>query len=384
MKYVRKITVLLTVLAMLVTLCACGGPSEKDFIGVYECEAIEVEGMMLKPSDIGLDIYVELEEDGEGVFVLDGDMDIEWSIEDEETLIFDADGDTIEVEYADDVLILDLEGHGTLWLVGDDGELPDDISEQVSGDGLSALLSGMMEAETAEEMPAAEVVEEEPAVEEPAVEEPVAEEPAAEEPAVEEPAEELPEETEEAPAEATDAMLELGQTENGVYANDFFKIGCTLDENWYYYSTEEIMEVNNMTDEALSEAGLEEYAEANNTYTDMYAQNIATSASVNVTVERLNLMNAVALTEEDYAEISLDGLKTALESSGLENVAFDVSTIDFAADQHTAITVSGDFSGTPFYEMIICVKQGNYMGVFTIASLDVNELSEIVNLFYPL
>ena len=168
----KKLTAILLVLAMALTLCACGGPNEKDYIGEYVCEAMEAEGMFLNPADLGMDIYMELEEKGEGIIFFEEEADLEWTIEDEETLILEVDGDEIEAEYAEGVIILELEDVGTMWFVGEDAELPEDVQEDLEEGGLGGLLEGLM-GETEE--PA---VEEEPATEEAA---PVEEEPAEEE-----------------------------------------------------------------------------------------------------------------------------------------------------------------------------------------------------------
>ena len=58
---------------------------------------------------------------------------------------------------------------------------------------------------------------------------------------------------EESEAETSEKEFSLGETDGLVYENKFIGIGCTLEDNWSFYSDEEIMELNNYTADVAGE-----------------------------------------------------------------------------------------------------------------------------------
>jgi len=182
----KKFTVILLALAMVLSLCACGAPKEKDFIGEYECQAIKSEGFHFDPADLDMEVWLELSEEGEGVICFEEEEDLEWSIEDEATLLFEIDGEEYEAEFEEGVIILEVDEIGTMWFVGDDGELPEKIAKKVEEFDPEALMGGIEEEEEAPVADAAKPEADAPVDEQPEAEAPVEEAPEPEAPVAEE------------------------------------------------------------------------------------------------------------------------------------------------------------------------------------------------------
>ena len=173
----------------------------------------------------------------------------------------------------------------------------------------------------------------------------------------------------------------LGDAENNTYWNETMSIGCTLDENWYFYTREEMLELNGMTAEMLDETLAEAVREAG-AMMDMYAMNLVTGATVNVNLERLSLSNSLLVSETSYIKLSEEGLCTALEQMGCENVQVETGTMEFLGKEHACARVSAEMTGVQMYETIVVIKTGRTMIVVTSASFYEDITEEVLSCFF--
>lgn len=173
----------------------------------------------------------------------------------------------------------------------------------------------------------------------------------------------------------------LGDAENNTYWNETMSIGCTLDENWYFYTREEILELNGMTAEMLDETLAEAVREAG-AMMDMYAMNLVTGATVNVNLERLSLSNSLLISETSYIKLSEESLCTVLGQMGCENVQVETGTMEFLGKEHACARVSAEISGVQMYETIVVIKTGRTMIVVTSASFYEDITEEVLSCFF--
>ena len=173
----------------------------------------------------------------------------------------------------------------------------------------------------------------------------------------------------------------LGDAENNTYWNETMSIGCTLDENWYFYTREEILELNGMTAEMLDETLAEAMREAG-AMMDMYAMNLVTGATVNVNLERLSLSNSLLISEASYIKLSEESLCTVLGQMGCENVQVETGTMEFLGKEHACARVSAEISGVQMYETIVVIKTGRTMIVVTSASFYEDITEEVLSCFF--
>lgn len=183
------------------------------------------------------------------------------------------------------------------------------------------------------------------------------------------------------PAAKAEDEFGMGSTQNNTYWNESLKIGCTLDENWYFFTKEEIAQVNNMTVEAL-EGNLAQMVKDGGSLMDMYAQNLETGATLNLMVERLSLVNSLAVTEKLYANASQETVKQTLEQMGIEEVEVTLNAMEFAGQEHQSVSITGTYSGVPVFETMVVVKSGRNMIVVTAFSLDEEEIQQTLACFF--
>lgn len=183
------------------------------------------------------------------------------------------------------------------------------------------------------------------------------------------------------PAARAEDNFGTGTIEDNVYWNETMKIGCALDETWYFYSEEEIMETNGLTADML-EGKIAEMIENGGAITDMFARNLKTGATLNVVFERVSLANSLLYNEKNYIEASTATVEEALTQMGIEDVAFTVQEAEFLGETHCAVLITGLYSDVPVYEQVAVVKDGRNFIVVTIFSVLEGEAEEVLSCFF--
>lgn len=174
--------------------------------------------------------------------------------------------------------------------------------------------------------------------------------------------------------------ISFGTVEDNTYWNESISLGCTLDENWYFLTMEEILEVNGYAFGQLEGEIGERLQNAEN-FTCMYAINYETNASVNVGIEKLNVIHALALSEKKYAEIAVDSLLEALGQMGAENLTYEIIEIEIDGEKHAGIQLSFQNEETDVYELLGIIRKGNRMIIISTATFGENTCAEIMSSF---
>ncbi len=186
---------------------------------------------------------------------------------------------------------------------------------------------------------------------------------------------------------AEDDSFAAGSIDENSYWNESLRLGCTLDDDWYFYTDEEILEVNGAAADLLKD-DLAEAVRESGQMMDMMAMNMETGDNVNINLERLSLANSLMIDEETYVELSMEQLPTALEQMGLSDVTIEAGTIEFAGEEHACLRISGymiiDGLEEPLslYETMAIVKNGRTIIVITACSYWEDTTEDILAAFY--
>lgn len=183
------------------------------------------------------------------------------------------------------------------------------------------------------------------------------------------------------PAARAEDKFNFGSTQDNTYWNETLKIGCTLDENWYFLNEEEILQANSMTAEKL-DGKLAEMVKEGGSMIDMFAQNLETGATVNLVVERLSVVNSLVIDEKKYLDISQPTLDEAMAQMGIEDVEITQESMDFLGQEHQSIVITGSFNGVPVCETMVVVKSGRNMTIITVFSAVEGEVEEVLASFF--
>ncbi|MBQ9957787.1 MAG: hypothetical protein IJO89_01925, partial [Clostridia bacterium] len=117
---------------------------------------------------------------------------------------------------------------------------------------------------------------------------------------------------------------------------------------------------------------------------DMQATKADSSANIVLNIEKIGSLSGALMSEEEYANSTLDGLKSGLESAGLSNIEASVTSVTFAGKEHAAIVVIGEAYGVKVYEKIVCFKKGKYVAAVAFASYNDDTTDEMLSYFYAL
>ena len=182
--------------------------------------------------------------------------------------------------------------------------------------------------------------------------------------------------------ETTEPAFAVGSSSGNRYENTFLGIGCKLDENWTFLSDEQIRENNAAAADMMAEEYQELVAESSVVY-DMMANHQNEVDTLSLNMEKLSGA-AKLVTEEQYAQLSLEGLEGSLSSMGIENIQTSVEQISFAGGTHACIRLEGEYSGVKVYESLVCFKRGGYMALACACTWMEDGTQAILDSFYAL
>lgn len=193
------------------------------------------------------------------------------------------------------------------------------------------------------------------------------------EPAPKEAAAPAPEET--AAPEAAEPELAaedlIGEKSGSSYVNQALGVRAELPEDWQQLNNEEIAEAMGYAKDQVTDEKVAAMLEESGSVCDFYAvKTDGSGCNINIQVQKLNVIQGAALTEEDILSSSVDAVKQGLESIGFENVEISQEMMRFAGAEHASLSSTATYSGVPVYERQVLVKAGRYIGIVTVFAFD--------------
>lgn len=176
----------------------------------------------------------------------------------------------------------------------------------------------------------------------------------------------------------------VGETVNNVYTNAFLGITCQLDETWTVFDKDQLAQLAGITSDLLDNDAVADAIEKGTVVTAFYAQAQNGQVNMNITLERLNLVNGILMDEESYAKLSKEQLPAALANAGFENVTAETAKLQFAGEERHGVKVHATVQGVDIYESIVCIKNGNYMAGVVVCSVGTDTTDSLLALFQKL
>ena len=178
--------------------------------------------------------------------------------------------------------------------------------------------------------------------------------------------------------------LEMGSVNGGTYTNNFAGIGCALDETWVFYTKEQIAELNGFLTDGTSDEDMKKLMENSQSVQDMYASSTDGLMTINVVFQNMGLLLGTTMSAQEYAELHVTQIPDAMEAYGFEDVAASVTTAELAGEERPAIALTATIQDIPVYELIVCLRQGNYIYCVTLCSYTEDVTAQMAELFYAL
>ena len=171
----------------------------------------------------------------------------------------------------------------------------------------------------------------------------------------------------------------VGSVKANKYVNKFVGISCELGSEWTYMTDEQIQKNNEAVLGLIGDDYVELLQNATS-FMDMMATHQNQTDTVNVTFEKLTGVNAL-LSVEKYIEASVEPLKDALSSMGINNVQSSTGKMNFAGEEQHYVDITGEFNGVAVYERLVMMKCSNYMVMVGACTWGTNTCQDILNKF---
>ena len=178
--------------------------------------------------------------------------------------------------------------------------------------------------------------------------------------------------------------LEMGSVNGGTYTNAFAGIGCALDETWVFYTKAQIAELNGFLTDGTSDEDMKKLMENSQSVQDMYASSTDGLMTINVVFQNMGLLLGTTMSAQEYAELHVTQIPDAMAAYGFEDVAASVTTAELAGEERPAIALTATIQDIPVYELIVCLRQGNYIYCVTLCSYTEDVTAQMAELFYAL
>ena len=178
--------------------------------------------------------------------------------------------------------------------------------------------------------------------------------------------------------------LEMGSVNGGTYTNNFAGIGCALDETWVFYTKEQIAELNGFLTDGTSDEDMKKLMENSQSVQDMYASSTDGLMTINVVFQNMGLLLGTTMSAQEYAELHVTQIPDAMEAYGFEDVTASVTTAELVGEERPAIALTATIQDIPVYELIVCLRQGNYIYCVTLCSYTEDVTAQMAELFYAL
>lgn len=215
-------------------------------------------------------------------------------------------------------------------------------------------------------------------------------------PKEEEPAGQTPEtpETPEAPEASEDEEAPaIGRMAGGVYTNEYLSIGLELDENWEFYTAEELIQIDQDTQELLSDSELGELLANTEQFLDLQAENAAELLLLNINYTKLSMQERLAyavMSEEDTIDLLLaddtaEMMRASYEQAGMSIESMEKVEVTFLGETHHALKTHMVMGDVDIYNLQLCFYQcGAYGATITLGSYIEDNTDSMLSLFYPL
>lgn len=181
--------------------------------------------------------------------------------------------------------------------------------------------------------------------------------------------------------ESAENEFSLGTTDGLIYENKFIGIGCTLEDSWYFYSDDEIMQLNNYVEDVAGEEYEEIMKDADLVY-DMYAISDNQMDNINVNLEKMDKLSLEKLVVEDSLEAGVPIMKDTFSNMGYSSFEAEIDKISIEGKEFTCLSSIGEIDGVKMYQKLFPIKCNGYLANITITTYGEDLVDELVGRFY--
>ena len=168
--------------------------------------------------------------------------------------------------------------------------------------------------------------------------------------------------------------FERGKIEGNVYHSEFAALTFTKPESWVFNTDEEIAQLLGIGLDAMTDGEKFDASDLASTI-DFQAQDPATGSNVNRTVEKLDAVNALITSIDQYVDFFRDTLKTQFD--GFEPTFGDTTEVTIGGNAYKRITADVNVGGVSMTQVYLLRKIERYIVCVTCTAVNGTELSSL-------
>lgn len=190
---------------------------------------------------------------------------------------------------------------------------------------------------------------------------------------------------------APNGAKSLGQFQGGVYTNSYAKLRCTLNNDWFFYSADELQALPENLDILFRDPQQHAILDASTQYFAMKADNSTDLTSINLVFTGMNARDQVTMPLLSVKEIlkifqrEQSNLFQRYSAMGYQNLSLEPAAVLFLGKQYPALRVYAVSDGIPFYAVqVFDYSLGPYYMTLTVCSYLEDHTDSLLNLFQKL
>jgi len=181
---------------------------------------------------------------------------------------------------------------------------------------------------------------------------------------------------------------ERGSVSDGVYTNEFLKLGCEFGEDWTYASAEELDDFSGITPGTAKGMALSDLVEVSakrgTTYSDLYATYADGLLLVTVAYDTVDIVDGQPIDGDAYVDRMMDEMRQYVDSGGYSDVLIEKTSLEIAGQSRPVAVLIAESLATPTYQKNVCYKHGDYMVNILLCSYYFDLTDDLAGMFYGL
>ena len=165
-----------------------------------------------------------------------------------------------------------------------------------------------------------------------------------------------------------------GTIDGNVYHSEFAGVTFTKPDNWKFSTDEEIAKLLGVGLDVLQSGDKFDASELASTI-DFQASDPTTGNNVNMSVEKLNPLNAAAVSIDDYIESFRQTLNTQFQ--GMSATFGDTAETTVGGNTYKRVTANIQMSGVSMQQVYLLRKVGKYVICITLTSTNGGDISSL-------
>lgn len=165
-----------------------------------------------------------------------------------------------------------------------------------------------------------------------------------------------------------------GTIDGNVYHSDFAGVTFTKPDSWKFSTDEEIAKLLGVGLDALQSGDKFDASELASLI-DFQASDPATGNNVNMSVEKLNPINAATVSIDDYIESFRNMLNTQFQ--GMSATFGDTTETTIGGNTYKRVTANVQMSGVSMQQVYLLRKVGKYVVCITMTSTNGGDISSL-------